>query len=173
MINKENCIKQLKACKDQLINNFGVSSMLLFGSVARNEQKESSDVDVFVEMKPNLLLLVEVKQFLEEKLGCTVDVIRNHRRIDSFFKQQIQKDGVEIFKSWDYFARSYEDRDRITNKQLLPTYPSIKWKQVMGVRDVIAHHYFDVDIDVIYQIIHDDLTPLLEAIRSFIKEMNE
>ena len=99
MINKENCIKQLKACKDQLINNFGVSSMLLFGSVARNEQKESSDVDVFVEMKPNLLLLVEVKHFLEEKLGCTVDVIRNHRRIDSFFKQQIQKDGVEIFKS--------------------------------------------------------------------------
>ncbi len=99
MINKENCIKQLKACKDQLINNFGVSSMLLFGSVARNEQKESSDVDVFVEMKPNLLLLIEVKQFLEEKLGCTVDVIRNHRRIDSFFKKQIQKDGVEIFKS--------------------------------------------------------------------------
>ena len=46
-------------------------------------------------MKPNLLLLVEVKQFLEEKLECTVDVIRNHRRIDSFFKQQIQKDGVE------------------------------------------------------------------------------
>ena len=43
----------------------------------------------------------------------------------------------------------------------------------MGVRDVIAHHYFDVDIDVIYQIIHDDLTPLLKAIRSFIKEMNE
>ena len=29
----------------------------------------------------------------------------------------------------------------------------------MGVRDIIAHHYFDVDIDVIYQIIHDDLTP--------------
>lgn len=43
----------------------------------------------------------------------------------------------------------------------------------MGVRDIIAHHYFDVDIDVIYQIIHDDLTPLLEAIRFFIKEISE
>ncbi len=70
-------------------------------------------------------------------------------------------------------GESIKNLDRITNKQLLPTYPSIKWKQVMGVRDIIAHHYFDVDIDVIYQIIHDDLTPLLEAIRFFIKEMSE
>ena len=70
-------------------------------------------------------------------------------------------------------GESIKNLDRITNKQLLPTYPSIKWKQVMGVRDIIAHHYFDVDIDVIYQIIHDDLTHLLEAIRFFIKEMSE
>ena len=98
MISKDRCIEQLKACKDQLTKNFGVTSMLLFGSVARNEQKESSDVDVFVDMKPNLLLLVGVKQFLEEKLGCSVDVIRNHRRIDKYLIQQIQKDGVEIFK---------------------------------------------------------------------------
>lgn len=70
-------------------------------------------------------------------------------------------------------GESIKNLDRITNKQLLPTYPSIKWKQVMGVRDIIAHHYFDVDIDVIYQIIHDDLTPLLEAIRFFTKELSE
>lgn len=37
----------------------------------------------------------------------------------------------------------------------------------MGVRDVIAHHYFDVDIDVIFQIIHDNLNPLLDAIKYF------
>lgn len=98
MISKDKCIEQLKACKDQLTSKFGVTSMLLFGSVARNEQKESSDVDVFVNMKPNLLLLVGVKQFLEEKLGCSVDVIRNHRRIDSYLIQQIQRDGIEIFK---------------------------------------------------------------------------
>lgn len=98
MINKDKCIEQLKACKDQLMKNFGVSSMLLFGSVARNEQKESSDVDVFVDMKPNLFLQVGVKQFLEEKLGCSVDVIRNHRRIDSYLIKQIRREGVEIFK---------------------------------------------------------------------------
>ena len=64
-------------------------------------------------------------------------------------------------------GESIKNLDRITDKQLLPTYPSINWKQVMGVRDVIAHHYFDVDIDVIFQIIHDDLNPLLDAIKYF------
>ena len=64
-------------------------------------------------------------------------------------------------------GESIKNLDRITDKQLLPTYPTINWKQVMGVRDIIAHHYFDVDIDVIYQIIHDDLNPLLKAIKSF------
>lgn len=64
-------------------------------------------------------------------------------------------------------GESIKNLDKITDKQLLSTYPSINWKQVMGVRDVIAHHYFDVDIDVIFQIIHDDLNPLLEAIKTF------
>lgn len=64
-------------------------------------------------------------------------------------------------------GESIKNLDRISDKQLLPTYPSINWKQVMGVRDIIAHHYFDVDIDVIFQIIHEDLNPLLEAIKYF------
>lgn len=39
----------------------------------------------------------------------------------------------------------------------------------MGVRDIIAHHYFDVDADVIFEIIDKDLDPLLTAIRYFEK----
>lgn len=42
-------------------------------------------------------------------------------------------------------GESVKTLDKLTNKQLLPTYPSIDWKGVMGMRDVIAHHYFDVD----------------------------
>ena len=37
----------------------------------------------------------------------------------------------------------------------------------MGVRDVIAHHYFDIDAEEIFHIIKCDLKPLLEAIRRF------
>lgn len=57
--------------------------------------------------------------------------------------------------------------DKVTEGQLLPTYPSIPWKQVMGIRDIIAHHYFDVDADTIYQVLSEDIDPLLEAIKFF------
>ena len=57
--------------------------------------------------------------------------------------------------------------DKLTEKQLLPTYPSIDWKKVMGARDIMAHHYFEVDADEVFSIIKNDLAPLKEAIEYF------
>ena len=57
--------------------------------------------------------------------------------------------------------------DKLTGKQLLPTYPSIDWKKVMGARDIMAHHYFEVDADEVFSIIKNDLAPLKQAIDYF------
>ncbi len=57
--------------------------------------------------------------------------------------------------------------DKQTDKQLLPTYPSIDWKGIMGVRDIIAHHYFQVDPDAVFDILANDIEPLKEAILFF------
>jgi uncharacterized protein with HEPN domain len=64
-------------------------------------------------------------------------------------------------------GESVKTLDKLTDKKLLPTYPSIDWKGVMGVRDVIAHHYFEVDPDAVFDIIKNDLNPLKEAINYF------
>ena len=57
--------------------------------------------------------------------------------------------------------------DKVTQKQILSKDMSIPWREIMGVRDVIAHHYFDIDAEEIFHIIKYDLKPLLEAIRRF------
>ena len=57
--------------------------------------------------------------------------------------------------------------DKLTEKQLLPSYPSIDWKGIMGVRDIIAHHYFQVDPDAVFDILANDIEPLKEAILFF------
>ena len=51
--------------------------------------------------------------------------------------------------------------------ELLPLYPSIEWKEVKGVRDVIAHHYFDIDANEIFSIINNDFDSLKDAIQFF------
>lgn len=97
MINRAECIQKLQTCKNVISDKFGVRSMRLFGSVARNEQNESSDVDVCVEMEPNLLRRSGLKIYLEELLNCKVDVLRIHKNMDSYLAQQIERDGILIF----------------------------------------------------------------------------
>ncbi len=61
--------------------------------------------------------------------------------------------------------------DKLTNKELLPTYPAVDWKKVMGARDIMAHHYFEVDADEVFSIVKNDLEPLKKAIEFFQKEL--
>ena len=68
-------------------------------------------------------------------------------------------------------GESLKNLDKTTDGKLLPTYPSIPWKNVKGMRDIIAHHYFDVDAAQILWIIKNEIAPLKDAIRYFIAEL--
>ncbi len=68
-------------------------------------------------------------------------------------------------------VESLKNLDKNTDGKLLPTYPSIPWKNIKGMRDIIAHHYFDVDASQILWIIKNEIAPLKEAIRFFIGEL--
>ena len=54
---------------------------------------------------------------------------------------------------------------------LLTTHPEIDWKNVKGLRDIIAHHYFEVDADQIWWIIENELQPLKKAIQEMIESL--
>jgi uncharacterized protein with HEPN domain len=70
-------------------------------------------------------------------------------------------------------GESIKNLDKLTNGKMLPTYPNIPWKRVMGMRDVIAHHYFDVDADVVYSVISKELSPLKSAIEFFKEQLTK
>ena len=72
-------------------------SLRLFGSVAREQQTEQSDIDVCVEMDPKPFVRLHVKDYLERLLGCSVDVIRKHQHMNSFLLNQIDKEGIYVF----------------------------------------------------------------------------
>ena len=69
-------------------------------------------------------------------------------------------------------GESLKNLDKVTKGLLLPTYPSVPWKNVKGLRDIIAHHYFDVDADQILWIVKNEVRPMKDAIRFFNKELN-
>lgn len=69
-------------------------------------------------------------------------------------------------------AEGFKKIDKNTDEQLLILRPEIPWKQVFGLRNRIAHGYFDIDVDIITEVIHNDLQPLLEATEFFITHVD-
>ena len=63
--------------------------------------------------------------------------------------------------------------DKITHNELLPKYPHIYWNGVMRMRDKIAHHYFEIDTDVVFKTIQDDIPPMVGVIEQMISDMEQ
>ena len=70
-------------------------------------------------------------------------------------------------------GESIKNLDKITNHELLPKYSEIPWKNVMGVRDFIVHHYFEVDADVIFSICKNDVPLLISVINRMIEDLKQ
>ena len=90
-------IHLLRSQEAVLRQDYGIRSLRLFGSVAREQQTEQSDIDVCVEMDPKPFVRLHVKDYLERLLGCSVDVIRKHQHMNSFLFNQIDKEGIYVF----------------------------------------------------------------------------
>ncbi|MEY4511266.1 MAG: hypothetical protein RLZZ450_3388 [Pseudomonadota bacterium] len=74
---RADAIKTLTECAAELRTRFGVSELLLFGSVARDEARGHSDVDVMVSFlsTPSFTSFMELKDHLEQRLDARVDLV--------------------------------------------------------------------------------------------------
>lgn len=97
-MSKKDCVDILRMCSTTLKNDYGIKSLRLFGSVARGEDHEGSDVDVLVETEtPNPFVLMDAKEFLEQRVGRSVDLIRNHKNLNPRLRRRIERDGIVVF----------------------------------------------------------------------------
>ena len=69
----------------------------IFGSVARNQFKDASDVDVVVELEePDLFMLIAIKQELEELLQRPVDIVRYRPQMNQELKRRIDSEAIYV-----------------------------------------------------------------------------
>ncbi len=84
----------LKNYKPELIQKYNVSELGIFGSFARNEQSEASDIDILIDFKqPIGLQFVEIADNLEKVLGLKVDLVSKNAikpRLMQFIQQDIR-----------------------------------------------------------------------------------
>jgi predicted nucleotidyltransferase len=95
-------IEAVSKLKDhaEAIRAMGATALYLFGSTARDETKESSDLDLFIDYDPstkfNALDLVGIKQFLEDELEIPVDVTTRDG-LHPMLRHDIEQTALRVF----------------------------------------------------------------------------
>ena len=172
---------------------YHIKRMGIFGSVARGEQTENSDIDICYEGEaPTLFTLVRIKYEFKRKLFM-YDVKVLHlldKVIESL--EVIQQRTENIHCTNDFLdsatgtllldgvcmkliatGESIKNLDKLTAGNLLIYYPQIPWREVMGMRDIIVHHYFEVDADVIFNTVKENIPLLMDTLLQMREDLKE
>ena len=97
IMNRNDIIYSLKEFKEFNKEKYSILRIGFFGSAARNEIKETSDIDIVVELSdPDLFKLIGIKQDLEDQLKRNVDIVRYRTSMNRFLKQRIDQEAVYV-----------------------------------------------------------------------------
>jgi uncharacterized protein len=96
-MNRDDILEVLKRFKEVNADRYKIARLGLFGSGARDNRNEKSDIDVVVVLsKVDALNLIGIKQDLEEKLRCHVDVVRYREKMNPFLRKRIEREAVYV-----------------------------------------------------------------------------
>jgi uncharacterized protein len=93
---RDEVISILKQC-EQSLKNFGINSLSIFGSVARDEAHPESDIDILVEFSepPTFDRYMDLKFYLEDRLGQSVDLV-SHKMLKPQIRQTVEKGAIRV-----------------------------------------------------------------------------
>jgi predicted nucleotidyltransferase len=88
---------RILSVKESLKNIYHIKNISLFGSYARDEQREDSDIDLLVDFEetPDLLTFIEIEEFLSQKLGKKVDLIPA-RKVKKSLRKDIFNEAIVL-----------------------------------------------------------------------------
>lgn len=92
---KEKLIDILRNYKNERASYYGIMTIGIFGSTARGNAREESDVDIVLRIRePDLFMLVGIKEELEERLHHPVDIVAYRDNMNVFLKKRIDEEAV-------------------------------------------------------------------------------
>lgn len=68
-------------------------------------------------------------------------------------------------------GESLKNVDKITSGELLQNHPEVDWKGIKGIRDIISHHYFDIDAEQIYWICENEIEKVKRVVERMIRDL--
>ena len=111
-------------------------------------------------------LILETIEQLEQLIG---NLIVSTLEISDISQLPTTPDGIlrlnGICMCFIVIGEEIKRIDKYSDKLLLAKYPSIPWKKVMGMRNRMAHGYFQIDIEIVFDVLKNEIPPLYEVIK--------
>jgi len=116
-----------------------------------------------------------VLDVLQQTLEATQRITQRFKQIETVADFTNSEFGIERLDSICMLliaiGESLKNIDKITNGTLLRNYPEVDWKGAKGLRDIIAHQYFNVDAEEIFWVCEKHIPPLSETIQKMITDL--
>ncbi|MFA5687677.1 MAG: HepT-like ribonuclease domain-containing protein [Kiritimatiellales bacterium] len=68
-------------------------------------------------------------------------------------------------------GESLKNLDKIAGPELLKCYPQVHWKEAKAMRDVISHHYFDLNGEAVFDVCRADLPAMIPVLKQMIEDL--
>ena len=97
-MNRNHVLNLLAQYKKNNLDKYGIEDIGIFGSVARDEATESSDVDICIKTKtPDMFMFVHIKEDLQNLFHKSVDLVRLRERMNPYLKERIDKEAIYVW----------------------------------------------------------------------------
>lgn len=120
---------------------------------------------------------IKLVQDILSQIECAAN--RVERRFGSIESVNTFLDSEEGLEKLDAICmqliaigESLKNLDKITNGELLTKYPQVDWKGAKGMRDVITHHYFNLDAEAVYDVCVEDIPVLIKTVNRIFNEIS-
>ena len=88
-------IDVIRQFKEDNQKKYSIITIGIFGSASRDSFNDKSDIDIVVELgNPDFFNLIGIKQDIEERFQCPVDVVRYREKMNGFLKRRIDQEAV-------------------------------------------------------------------------------
>lgn len=97
MIQRDEVLNILRNYKNTAKNEYGIVELGLFGSVARDEASNDSDVDICIKTKtPDMFALIHIKEELQQLLTHSIDIVRVREKMNPYLKKRIDSEAIYV-----------------------------------------------------------------------------
>jgi len=118
-----------------------------------------------------------VLNLLENMIDATQKILYRNRNIQSVDDYLKDDNSLMLLDSLCMqliaIGEAVKKIDKESDKKLLKSYPQIPWREVAGMRDIISHHYFDLNAEVVFEVTTEHITNLQTTLKQIVKDIQQ